>query len=204
MRVDLSSQLNEGVSNLLKWRNRYSKNEYPEKILLNLFYRKYGMVQIWDDIDGAFKKKLFGGNKIFWNNYLEGFSKLKALHQETARAKVMPVLENLLVREPGKAIGGISYGEYNNRIIGAKNGKSSDLEEMEFAYLHYYLTDDCILLWAAFGGTGMSRIDAIAQLSGAIIETPEIKTYAHIESVLGRLCVSPYLHQNYKALPPNA
>ena len=77
------------------------------------------------------------------------------------------------------------------------------LEEIEYAYLYYLLTDECILLWGALGGTGLTKIEAIGKMSGLLIETDEIKTYAQIEQALGQLCAAAYLKENYKALPPN-
>ena len=38
--IDLTYALNEGTSNLIKWRGRYSPQEYPQKIVLNIFYRR--------------------------------------------------------------------------------------------------------------------------------------------------------------------
>lgn len=46
--IDLTYALNEGTSNLIKWRNRYSPQEYPQKIVLNIFYRRYTMSRIWN------------------------------------------------------------------------------------------------------------------------------------------------------------
>ncbi len=204
MRVDLSHVLNEGMTNLIRWRNRYSPNEYPEKVLLNLFYRKYATESMWDELNGAFKTKLFGGKKVLWENYIDAYNTFRSRHQDVGRSKILPILESRLAQQPGRMVGNISYGEYSQRKSRANNGSSSDIEEIEYAYLYYYLADECVMLWASIGGTGKDKIEAIGLLSGAIIETPEINTYAHAESILGRLCVAPYLHNNYKPLPPLA
>ena len=43
MKLDLKNSLKEGNDLLSNWKNKYSKTEYPEKIVLNIFYRKYTM-----------------------------------------------------------------------------------------------------------------------------------------------------------------
>lgn len=202
MRVDLSIALNEGMTNLMRWHDRYSTQEYPEKVLLNLFYRKYAIESLWDELNGSFRTKLFGGKKVLWKDYNKAYNNFRWQHQDVGRAKILPILENRLQQNPERMVGSISYGDYSHRISKAKVGSASDLEEIEYAYLYYYLADECVMLWASIGGTGKGKIEAIGLLSSAIIETPEINTYAHAESVIGRLCVAPYMHNNYKALPP--
>ena len=77
-----------------------------------------------------------------------------------------------------------------------------DLEEIEYAYLFYLLTDESILCWSAFGGTGLNKIDAISRISGVIIETSDITKYSQIENILGELCAGPYLEKVYNPFPP--
>jgi len=202
MRIDLRNSFSEGMNNLSTWRNRYSKSEYPEKVLLNLFYRKYTMEFMWSEINGCFQKKLMGGQKTLWNDFNEGFRHLKSVYQQTSTSKTHPVLLKLLSEQSSRKVGNISYAGYSQNISGALNGNHKDLEEIEFAYLYYLLTDECILLWGAFGGTGKTKIESIGQLSGMIIETPEINSYAQIEGILGQLCAAAYLNNVYNPLPP--
>ena len=48
--VDLINGFQEGMRNILNWRNRYTEDEYPGKVVLNIFYRKYSMEAMWDDM----------------------------------------------------------------------------------------------------------------------------------------------------------
>jgi hypothetical protein len=108
----------------------------------------------------------------------------------------------LLSEQTSKKVGSISYSDYASKIIAAKQGSNSDVEEIEFTYLHYLLNDQLILMWSAFGGTGLSKIDALAQMSGIVIAETDMTDYATVENIIGQLCTGPYLHQNYNALPP--
>lgn len=201
MRIDLRNQFTEGMNNLQAWRNRYSEIEYAEKVLLNVFYRKHTMNFMWSEIQNAFQKKMFGGNKVLWNDFNEGFEKMMNLYQNYSQ-KTQPILLKLLSEQSSTKVGSISYSEYKEKILGAKNGNSSDIEEIEFTYLHYLLNDQLILMWSAFGGTGLSKIDALAQMSGVIIQETDMNDYATVEIIIGQLCTGPYLHQNYNPLPP--
>jgi len=201
MRIDVNHQFNEGMNNLTTWRIRYNKDKYCEKVLLNLFYRKYTTSFMWDDIQNSFQTKLFGGRKILWKDAFIGFKELLFKYSDKAKA-TQPKLINLLNNKPETIIGGLAYSDYADRIKGSKIGNMKDIEEIEFAYLHYLLNDQLILMWSALGGTGLNKIDALAQMSGVVIEKLNLSSYAEVESVIGQLSTAPYLHKNYNPFTP--
>lgn len=201
MRIDLRNQLAEGMNNLQAWRNRYSKAEYGEKVLLNVFYRKYSTHFMWDKIQNSFQKKMFGGNKVLWNDFNEGFREMMNLY-ENQSTKTQPVLLQLLSEKSANMVGSVSYAGFADKIRGAKQGNNADIEEIEFTYLHYLLNDQLILMWSSFGGTGLSKIDALAQMSGVIIAETDMTGYGTVENIIGQLCTGPYLKENYNPLPP--
>ena len=157
---------------------------------------------MFPEIMGCYESNFLGKPKVKWNDFNEGFQKLKASYGSTAVSKTQPVLLNLLA-DTQRNVGNTNYGIFTPLISEAKDGNNAKLEEIEYAYLYYLLTDECILLWGAFGGTGLSKLDAIGKMSGVIIKTEEIKTYGQVEQVLGQLCAAAYLKEHYKALPPN-
>lgn len=202
MKIDLRHSLNEGMNNLLTWRNRYSKLDYPEKIVLNIFYRKYTMEIMFPEILCCFETNLLGNPITKWNNFDEGFQKLKEIYGTTAVSKTQGILLNLL-QDLNRNVGNTNYGIFTPLISAAKTGNSTKLEEIEYSYLYYLLADECVLLWGAIGGTGLTKIEAIGKISGVIVKVEDIKTYAPIEQILGQFCSSSYLKENYKPLPPN-
>ena len=180
----------------MTWRNRYSKTEYPEKVVLNIFYRKYTIEFMMPELMKCFN------NSAKWSDFNIGYRELKTKYGETAANKTNGILLELL-KQTDRQVGNTSYSIFQPLISSAKTGDKAKLEEIEYAYLYYFLTDESILLWAAFGGTGINKIDAIGQLSGLILETEEILNYGQIEEILGKFCAAAYLNNNYKALPPN-
>jgi hypothetical protein len=195
MRIDLRNQLAEGMNNLQAWRSRYSKSEYGEKVLLNVFYRKYSTFFMWDKI-----QKSFNGN-VLWNDFNTGFREMMNLYQNQAM-QTQPILLQLLSEKGNNPVGSVTYAGFADKIRGARQGKNADIEEIEFTYLHYLLNDQLILMWSAFGGTGLSKIDALAQMSGVIIAETDMSEYGKVENIIGQLCTGPYLHENYNPLPP--
>lgn len=202
MRTDLRHSLAKGMDRLMTWRNRYSRTEYAEKIVLNIFYRKYTMEFMFSDIIGCYETDFLSKPIVKWNDFNEGLQRLRTTYDSIAISKTQPILISLLTNTQ-RDVGNTNYGIFTPLISEARSGNSAKLEEIEYAYLYYRLTDECILLWGAFGGTGLSKIDSIGKMSGIIIKTKEISTYGHIEQILGQFCAAPYLKENYKTLPPN-
>jgi len=195
MRIDLRNLLAEGMNNLQAWRSRYSKSEYGEKVLLNVFYRKYSTFFMWNKIQNS-----FNGN-VLWNDFNIGFREMTNFYQNQAM-QTQPILLQLLSEKRENIVGSVTYAGFADKIKGAKQGKNADIEEIEFTYLHYLLNDQLILIWSAFGGTGLSKIDALAQMSGVIIAETDLSEYGKVENIIGQLCTGPYLHENYNPLPP--
>lgn len=199
MGLDISVLYNEGLSNLNTWRNRYSKTEYAEKVVLNIFYRKYTIEFMFPQIMKCFDNSTLTKGAVKWNDFNAGFVKMKEIYSSTAGSETHPVLLDLL-NDHKRVVGNVTYGSFLPVILESRNQNYSKVEETEFSYLYYFLIDELILLWAAFGGTGMTQIDSISLLSGVILKDEKIVSYNRIEQILGQLYVVSYLDQNYKAL----
>ena len=185
--VDLRIPYRKGVENLLRWRNRYSKEEYPLKVVKNIFYRKYTMELIFPELVDFFHLNQNQNERDF--GYFMGLAKEK--YSNVACYKVNPVLEKLLIQRP--KVGTANYNNYTERIANAESGDSKMIETIEFDYLFYLLTDECILLWTALGGSGDSQVDAFGKLTGLLVTMNNITRYQEIETTFGQFCVSKYL-----------
>ncbi len=179
--IDPNHYLEEAKQNLEKWKDRYSESEYPEKVLLNLFYKKYATLEMWSTFKSFFKKPFLGSRKVFWTQFNDGYNQLRELHRNTARIKVNPVLESNLQSEKSRVIGSISYADFIPLLTRAKQGNSKSLKEIEIAYLTHYLADECILLWSVLGGKGLSEMDAFNKLCSTSLKSIKLNTYAEAE-----------------------
>jgi len=199
MITDLRDPLDDAMQQLLTWRNHYSKTDYPEKVVLNIFFKKYTIEFMFKEILGCFETNLFGKPKVKWTEKEEGFLKLKLIYNSVSTSLIQPVLLNLL-KDKKKYVGNTTFEFFQPFIAEAKKGNKDKLEEIEFAYLDNYLKDECILRWGALGGTSLTKIDSIGTFSGLLINIPEIITYARIEQILGQFCSKIFLESNYRQL----
>ena len=175
--IDLRQALTEGTNNIRAWRNRYSRDVYPHKIVINIMYRVYLMSYVW---------------KAFENHELQTYS-MQTL-------QVNPNLMNWLQNYPTREVGGITFAGYDRIATKAESDKKS-LEELEFSYLFNLLQDKCVLYWISLRQTGQSQTQAIASLTDVLIEELPDADYKTMREVFSQLIVAKYLHENYIQLP---
>src|ERR1700722_8579601 len=193
MRIDLKNPYNnEALRCLNTWRERYSKSEYPFKIVLNMFYRQYTMNSIWQSqLESSFNEYANTENDVLKSVY--------KLEIEYANSSLQFAIGDNLIDLMNKKedIGSINYANNIQLISSAQNGSNKAVEELEFTYLYNFLCNKSILFWAAFGRKGFSKIDAIAQVTGAVIESNEPITYGFVYQVLGLYGVATTLNNLY-------
>jgi hypothetical protein len=69
MRVDVSNSSFTAYAKLNEWRQRYSDSEYPGKVVINIFYRKYIIDEMWQELISYFNKnhgQLWYRTKNYW------------------------------------------------------------------------------------------------------------------------------------------
>lgn len=196
MSVNLLNQYNEGISNLLLWRNRYDKTLYSEKVVQNIFYGNLTMEILCGGVSNYFDGQLDKMN--FENSY-------KLIHnsfEKIAIEKCQNLLPIILKERANVPIGNIKYETFIPQINKASKGDNKEVEDLEFSYIYYYLSNITVKMWCALGITGLNKIDAITKLSDTIIETTDLTSYSEIENILGNLIVAPYLNSQYSRLKP--
>lgn len=154
------------------------------------------MNSIWDSqIDASFSK--FKGTEA---DIIRAFQKLE---NDYSNASQYFTVGNRLVDLMNKKedVGGLNYANNIPLITKAQSGNKAAMEELEFTFLYYLLCNKATLMWAAFGRKGLSKVDAIAQVTGAIIELKQPITYATILSTLGRFGVAQTMNSLYSPLP---
>lgn len=195
MRIDMTNPFNEGMTNLNNWRELYSSHEYPFKIVLNIFYRQYTMKSIWDNhINSSFSR--------FKNSETDFMQASQKLEMEYSNASNHFIIGNTLIDLMNKQhdVGGLNYKNNIPLVSKGQSGDNKAIEELEFTYLYYFLSNKATLLWAAFGRIGFSQIDAITQVTGTLIEYRKEIDYAGILSILGMLGASKTMNKMYSPL----
>lgn len=191
--IEMSPVLAEGISNLQKWRKRYSQEEYSYKVVLNIFYRRYTMQMMWAEMMNLI-------NKAGLDTFENVFSLIRSLYSKTS-IKVLPKLEDFLRDEPSKFVGGICYEDFKDVIKRASAGIESSREELEFSYLFYLISDEVTLVWAALCSIGFSPVDAITEISGYTMDPLDSNDYTTITECLGQFYTALFLRDRYTPLP---
>lgn len=60
--IDLRPPLNEALGNIVNWRNKYARKEYPHKIVLNIMYRAYSTKFVFEAFSGQLHKSVDAHN----------------------------------------------------------------------------------------------------------------------------------------------
>lgn len=192
--IDMTSALTEGTNNLLKWRNRYSSVEYPQKIVLNIFYRRYTMRTMWNELMNIVNQRAY-------NSFQDALMDLEILYSKTAIAKVAPYLKLWIQDNPDEIVGAIHYRDFESLIQRVQIGSKPAKEELEFSYLYYLISDKATLAWAAFCAIGIPPLNAITKVSDAIIEPMPLNDYNTLTVGLGQLYTGRFMQDRYNHLP---
>ena len=192
--INMTPALTEGINNLRTWRNRYTSTEYPQEVVLNIFYRRYTMNEMWNDLMSIIEQKSY-------NSFQEAAMTLEKLYSETAFPKVQPYLNSWIENNPDEIVGAIHYRDFIGLIQRVQMGSKPAKEELEFSYLHYLISDKATLAWAAFCATGISPLKAITEVSGAIIQPIPLNDYNTLTVGLGQLYTTRFLQDRYNPLP---
>ena len=188
--IDLKQAFTEGTNNIRAWRNRYSRSEYPHKIVINIMYRAYIMTYVWKAFENR-ELQEFG-------NFQEAVTSMEQTYGAQAW-NVNPYLMDWLQNYPSREVGGITFASYDRIADKAEYDKKS-LEEIEFSYLFNLLQDKCVLYWISLRQTGQTQTEAIGSLTDVLIEELPNADYKIMRNVFGQLIVARYLDENYTQL----
>lgn len=190
--LDLRQAYSEGIQNIRNWRTRYTPQEYPNKVVINMMYRAYSMNYIWNDYKNGILAQ--------YTNFQEAAFAMEQRYSSIAVEKVHNNLMAWLESRPNETIGNLTFDSYKRLATAAVNDKTKK-EELEFSYIFDLLQEKCVLYWIALRQTGKSDIDAIAQITGVIIEPISNIDYAIAKYIFQELYVKKYISQNYSSMP---
>jgi len=190
---------NYGVNELQTWRSRYSKIEYPEKLMINHFYMQHSVNFMWDFLHSAFEKNLLGKRKTSFNDFDTARSKISEVFKSTKLEKTHSALPNLISKKIN--VGGLYFDKINKLVQDAKVRNNSSIEELEFSYLYFTLANENVFRWSACGMIGKSKQDAFQAVTGVVINTDLMTNYESTLNHIGPWGAGKFLERNYIQLP---
>ena len=179
MNIDLTSTFKDARQLTNTWKVRYSAAEYPKKVIMNIFYRKYTIEKMWPTI--------FNTQFSDWET---AYERLQLEYSEVA-LEINPLLESKLSKND--KVTSIHFSDFTSYIQSAELGNQEALQGIEYTYFLHRILDDLILVWAAIVNSGDTKINAITKITRVVIAEIPINDYAVIEQIFDKLGAEQYL-----------
>lgn len=174
MNVDLSNTFKDARRLINAWKERYSPQEYPYKVVLNIFYRKFTIEKMWS--------RATSQSHPTWQ---QAYQYNMNLYGDVASGEIVPVLETWV--KANKQIGMIKFSDFQSYIQSAAGGNQEALKGIEYTYFLHRILDELIILWISKVNAGETKINAIASMTRAVLAEMPVNDYATIEQVFDQL-----------------
>ena len=148
--IDLRPPLNEAIGNISNWRNRYSRMEYPHKIVLNMMYRAYTTRFVYE----AFIRDELPD----YDDFTEAAREVHRFYGQMAATEVHANLIRWMQTRPNEQVGTLIAARMEALATQAETDPKA-LEELEFSYIFELLNDMSVLYFIAFRLCGESEVD---------------------------------------------
>ena len=151
--------ISEKIGKLREFRQRYSKQKYPEKVAINIVYMALGN-------GGILKKK----DEWFQGGQPNMEAALKA--GETARQQINKrIAQDVKPKyRRGGEIRTLNVDQMKSLVSKAERKSNEAVSQLEFGYLFFAGMYDCIFLWTVRGLAGVDRQQAFADVIGGFTE----------------------------------
>lgn len=184
--IDLQAAFAEGENNIRVWRNRYTSQEYPHKILINIMYRAYTMSLVWDDfVNGKLPK---------FQSFNDAIISMERYYGQVATEKVNANLLNWLRTRANEFVGGCNY-KFMEEVATNAERNPQDLHLIEVGYFIHLLKDKMVLYFIAMRLAGKTDSQAIEALTNYQVEMTGSFDYTSAKNAFGDLIVDNYLAQ---------
>lgn len=139
---------------LNQWRQRYSKQEYPERVIMNVIYQSLQLRELWNVLDSFFGQSRFQDI----NEAVKHVNNISASNSELIHPKVNNFFSS------GGTIGNFNIDHAIEDIYQCKTGSLSALNRIEKTYKWYSGAFELGVLFCSLGLVGFSKNDALQKL----------------------------------------
>ena len=180
MNIDLSSTFKDARQLTNTWKVRYSATEYPEKVVMNIFYRKYTIEKMWQTM---FDKK--------FSDWQSAYHYLKQKYGLVAQNEIVPVLERKI--QANHRVTTLQHSDFTSFIKSASTGNREAINGIEYTYFLHRILDELVLIWASMVISEDTKISAVSRITLAVIAEMPINDYTTIEKIFDQLGAEKYL-----------
>jgi hypothetical protein len=183
---------------LLEWRHRYPPQEYPYKVMFNLFYRAYPYEWFWDNRDRFFSGQDLGNQKKDGGPQAV-FDRVAHLYRQIQMEQVFPNMEHWI--NSRRDVGVISHDALTPVLSGAQQGRNQDLEQLEFTFCYDNAIFKCLNVYFAAGWLGLNQLNAFFEATGASVS--QVHLFSSLNGLMASIqnVISFSVNDHYAPLP---
>lgn len=196
----MQSRLAVKRQSLNKWRNRYSKREYPTRMAANLIGADIMNIRLAKKAPELFRQ---GQNKPVGLNEALNVSanESRSMHREVAVRVDKRLKGQITSLEPD-----FHERAYKTLLSAAKAGSGGDneqIEEIEYNWVSSALTTDLVEFWCAFGLAGLNKSKAFKEAFYFAQSDPNLSSAKGIRDSVHGLSVAILSAPGaYRQMPP--
>lgn len=157
--IDFEPLAKMSTNKLIEFRNRYSRNEYPKKVAMNVVY----MLMIIEELL-KYSENIFSDNTLTnKTRYTDLDSAIGEIDNKTSLI-VQRINETVAsIFEKSNYVMHIDLARIRNDVNVALKDPAR-LENLEFSYVFYKCLKESVVLWLAFGLLNETRISAFSKV----------------------------------------
>jgi hypothetical protein len=174
---------------LLDWRNRYTKEEYAEKVAKNLLYEGLAIGKIWNELLMSFSTIGNQGEPLF-SDISSAQNHIFVRRRQISVNDILPTIEENYPRI--SHLPTINFNVFRGKVDSASRGNVTMIEEVEFTYYYYTAAYEMIYLWASFGLMGLSKDQASLNVSGAVFPVIDYSSPDELVSAFAQMASNYY------------
>lgn len=172
---------------LFEWRERYSKEEYPYKVVINIIYQLLQLEFMWNEIHKCFNQNI---KRIDDYNFAYNFvMKLKEVAISNISAKVDQTYNSR------DLIGNFDLKLFRKMVADAQKGNNEQMAKIEQSYLWYTGGVELMYHWAACGLMGLNHFQAASEVCSMVMSI-DYKNLSDMQTMFGN-----NINMEYKLLP---
>lgn len=157
---DMDFPKKSGTVKIREWRDRYSREEYPGKVVINLFYELFGIEGIWPQMQDIF----ISGPR--YSEFRDAYEQMIALKRSYQVGPLRGLLMEYLATN--RLAADTRNSDWSEKVLAASRGDNDAVIEIEYGYWFYNQYCAVTLGWGACGLLGMSKEDAFMEIAGGI------------------------------------
>jgi len=182
------------LKKLCVWRKRYSEQEYPYKVAMNLLYDLLIVEKIWDEIQISIEMSYLGFGKTNFQSFHEAHGYVLNRCDSVAKSSIRTIVSREY--KTRNLIANFNWSSTRNRVIKAQNGDNKEVQKIELAYYYFTCGVELIYAWLALRYLGFDQQAAFEDLTGMGISVVDYNSYQSLLNCFGKAA-----NQYYKPLP---